>query len=263
MSSTSEVVKELKPASNLDRLRSVEIALAVLDALGGRAPMNLSEIASRVGIAKSTAHRTCTVLMRAGLLARNEEKKYSLGLKVVEYGRNALGGSAISQQGLTALSELYGTTGLTVQMGVAEGGDVVYVHRIQSPDYPRISPVRRPIHCTSAGKVLAAWDEGVLAAGVRKGLRPVTRHTIVVPAVLTSELADVRSQGYARCVDELHMGWTSLAVPVRAAGPGNKVVAAFAATGPTLKMTGSRERSLVSQLGAAARRFEQRLRGQP
>ncbi len=49
-------------------LQSVSIALGVLDALAAAPELSLSELARRVGVAKSTAHRTCAVLTAAGLL---------------------------------------------------------------------------------------------------------------------------------------------------------------------------------------------------
>ena len=43
-------------------LQSVSIALDVIDALAAAPELSLSELARRIGVAKSTAHRTCSVL---------------------------------------------------------------------------------------------------------------------------------------------------------------------------------------------------------
>lgn len=240
------------------RLRSVEIALAVIDQLASTSPMGLSDLARRVGIAKSTAHRTCNVLLRAGYLTRSADKEYSLGLGLIERGRAALLESPIGEVGSLVLSELYGETQMTVQMGVADGGDVVFVHRIRSDNYPWRAPIRMPVHCSAAGKVLAAWSSDVFSARVAQGLRPMTRHTIVVPAVLESVLQEIRQVGYARNIDEVHLGYGSLAVPLRRC-PGGPVVAALSLAGPSSAISQTREHAYVNRLQSAARRFESRL----
>ena len=81
---------EGKPA-----LQSVSIALGVLDALAVAPELSLSELARRVGVAKSTAHRTCAVLTAAGLLTRTPAGKYRLGLRLIEYGHLATARSAV------------------------------------------------------------------------------------------------------------------------------------------------------------------------
>ena len=54
-------------------LRSVGIALDIVDALAEAPALGVSELARRVGIAKSTAHRTCAVLAARGLLDRTAD----------------------------------------------------------------------------------------------------------------------------------------------------------------------------------------------
>ena len=53
-------------------LRSVGIALDVLDAFFEEPELGLSELARRIGVAKSTLHRTCGVLAQRGLLERTQ-----------------------------------------------------------------------------------------------------------------------------------------------------------------------------------------------
>ncbi|HSB87692.1 MAG TPA: helix-turn-helix domain-containing protein, partial [Ilumatobacteraceae bacterium] len=70
-------MKEIKPA-----LRSVTIALDVLDAFFRDAEIGLSELARRVGVTKSTMHRTCGVLVARGALERTPSGKYRLGVRL-------------------------------------------------------------------------------------------------------------------------------------------------------------------------------------
>ena len=177
-----------------DALRSVGIALDIIDALAAEPELGVSEVARRVGIAKSTAHRTCAVLAARGLLDRTDDGGYRLGLRLVEYGGLATERTAVRDRGLPLLVELRNTLGETVQIGVPAGADVVYVERVEGRRALRYSTNARrsPIHRSSAGKVLAAFNPAMVDARLRAGLPPSTGYTIVVPELLVEELERVR-----------------------------------------------------------------------
>ena len=187
------------PVHDIRPLQSVSIALDVFDALADAPELSLSELARRVGVAKSTAHRTCAVLTQRGLLDRTEAGGYRLGLRFVEYGHLATERTAVRDRGLPLLVELRNALGETVQIGVPAGGDVVYVERVEGQQALRYTTNSRraPVHRSSAGKVLAAFIPEVLEARLEGGLEPSTGYTIVVPKVLMAELRRVREQGFA------------------------------------------------------------------
>jgi DNA-binding IclR family transcriptional regulator len=248
--------REKKPA-----LQSVGIALGVLEALAVAPELSLSELARRVGVAKSTAHRTCSVLTDAGMLTRTDAGKYRLGLRLIELGHLATARTSVGAHALPLLVDLRHALGETVQIGVPDGGDVVYVERVEGNRalrYASDNSRRGPVHRSSCGKVLAAYVPGVLEARLKAGLRPNTGYTIVVPDVLRDELDKIRERGYARSVDETEIGMASIAVPVRSSLDG-PVVAAISMVGPTLRVTGDTESSNVTTLKAGARRLTELL----
>jgi len=156
-------------------LQSVTIALDIVEVLTTVPELNLSELARRVGVAKSTAHRTCSVLVGRGLLDRTDAGGYRLGLRFVEYGHLASMRSAVRDRGLPLLVELRNSLGETVQIGVPAGVDVVYVERVEGMRalrYASENSRRSPLHRSSAGKVLAAYDAQLLEARLRAGLGP-------------------------------------------------------------------------------------------
>jgi len=248
-------------SSKKPALQSVGIALAVLEALAVAPELSLSELARRVGVAKSTAHRTCSVLTDSGMLTRTEAGKYRLGLRLIELGHLATARTSVGAHALPLLVELRHALGETVQIGVPDGGDVVYVERVEGNRalrYASDNTRRGPVHRSSCGKVLAAHVPGVLEARLKAGLRPNTGYTIVVPDVLRDELEKVRQRGYARSVDETEIGMSSIAVPVRGSVDG-PVVAAISMVGPTLRVTGDTESSNVATLKAGARKLTELL----
>jgi len=245
------VLAEARPA-----LLSVTIALDILDTLTTERELNLSELARRVGVAKSTAHRTCSVLVGRGLLDRTPSGGYRLGLRFVEYGHLASVRSAVRDRGLPLLVELRNTLGETVQIGVPAGVDVVYVERVEGMRalrYASENSRRSPLHRSSAGKVLAAYGAGLLEARLQAGLPASTGYTIVVPELFVAELSRVRQRGYARSVDETELGMSSLAVPIR--GRGGAVVAAISMVGPSSRVIGEHETNHVNVLMAGARKI--------
>ena len=157
----------------------------------------MSELARRVGIAKSTAHRTCAVLADRGLLDRTADGGYRLGLRFVEYGSLATERTAVRDRGLPLLVELRNKLGETVQIGVPAGADVVYVERVEGRRALRYSTNARrsPIHRSSCGQGARRVQPGVLEARLRAGLPPSTGYTIVVPEVLVAELAACAGAG--------------------------------------------------------------------
>jgi DNA-binding IclR family transcriptional regulator len=239
-------------------LQSVGIALDIIDALAVAPELSLSELARRVGIAKSTAHRTCAVLASRGLVDRTADRGYRLGLRLVEYGHEATERTVVGDQALPLLVELRNTLEETVQVGVPAGADVVYVERVEGQRALRYSTNSRrsPLHRSSAGKVLAAFNPELAEARLRAGLPASTGYTIVVPALLLAELARVRERGYARSVDETELGMSSLAVPVRDS-VGGPVVAAISMVGPTPRVVGDHETRHTRILKAGARRLTQ------
>jgi DNA-binding IclR family transcriptional regulator len=246
------------PVHDIRPLQSVSIALDLLDALVAAPELSLGELARRVGVAKSTAHRTCAVLAQRGLLDRTESGGYRLGLRFVEYGHLATERTAVRDRGLPLLVELRNALGETVQIGIPAGGDVVYVERVEGQQALRYTTNSRraPVHRSSAGKVLAAFIPEVLEARLEGGLEASTGYTIVVPKVLVAELRRVREQGFARSVDETEFGLSSLAVPVHAP-PDGQVVAAISMVGPTPRVIGEHEPRHVAVLQAGARKLSE------
>jgi DNA-binding IclR family transcriptional regulator len=88
-----------------------------------------------------------------------------------------------------------------------------------------------PPHASSLGKVLYAYDALPLPAGE---LTVLTARTRPDPSALRRDLARVRRRGYATTVDELELGLTGIAAPVRD-GHG-EVIAALGISGPTPRL---------------------------
>jgi DNA-binding IclR family transcriptional regulator len=242
-------------------LRSVTIALQLIEVYARNENISLSEVARQLGLSKSTVHRTCGVLAQHGFLERTPDARYRLGLRFLEYGDLVARRTPVRDKALPLLVELRNAIGETVQVGIPIGGDVLYVERVEGQQALRYSdgvPRRGPVHRSSAGKVLAAFVPGVAEARLKAGLPASTGYTIVSPKVFMEELALVRERGFARSVEETEAGMASLAVPVRSGNIG-PVVAAISAIGPTVRLAGSSETRHIELLKAASLKLGQSL----
>ena len=159
-------------------------AMAVIAAIES-GPASLAELVERSELSRPTAHRLAVALEAHGLVRRDGEGRFGLGLRLIGLGHGAAESIPVSVAARPALMWLHEQTGESVQLFVRDGDARVCVDSIESPRELRtIVPIgaRLPLDAGSAGKVLAgatgAWvqsvaerEEGVasVSAPVRDG----------------------------------------------------------------------------------------------
>lgn len=219
-------------------LRSVLSALDVLDCFAADEELGVTEVARRIGVAKSSAHRLLTTLCARGLAERIEENgRYRLGLHLYELGQLVVERNAMRRSAMPVLQKLQKVTGGTIHLAVPDGSEVIYLERLVNPSsmesFSRIGR-RLPSHCTGSGKVIAAFTPLAASARSHAGFTPMTTRSIHSTEQYTQALADIRRKGYAMNVDEALTGFTSVAAPVR--GHDGMARAAISIVGPTSRM---------------------------
>lgn len=199
-------------------LHSVLTALDVLDCFVQDEELGISEVARRIGVAKSTAHRLLTTLCARGMAERNAETgRYRLGMKLFTLGQLAASRSQMRLVALPLLVELRRRTGDTIHLAIPDGVEMVYLERLEAlREMTLMTSVPRRIaaHATSSGKAVAAFDPSFASARLSAGLPPETLRTVVSTSDFQAALAKTRQRGYAMSVDETVVGLTSVAAPV-------------------------------------------------
>lgn len=199
-------------------LKSVASALAVLDCFLEDEELGVTDVARRLGVAKSTAHRLLTTLASRGLVEQNTENgRYRLGLHLFELGQLALERVELRRQSKALLEHLREASGWTVHLSIRDGADSFFLDRLATlrgmkamGEYRR----RWPLHATSSGKAICAYDpEGALAR-ISAGFPVFTAQTLDSERAFTAELARIRRQGYATSRGELMDSLASVAAPV-------------------------------------------------
>ena len=199
-------------------LRSVGAALDVLECFAAEEELGVSDIARRLGVAKSTAHRLLSVLCSRGLAEKNPvTRQYRLGLHMIELGQIAHSRMELRRSAYPMLEELREASGCTVHFSVADGADVLQIERLESlRAIPLMERAQRrwPAHCTSSGKAIAAFDPILAAARTAAAFPSCTDTTNRSAADFERALAEVRRVGYATNLGEARTDAASVAAPV-------------------------------------------------
>jgi hypothetical protein len=242
-------------------LRSVSISVSVLECFLTTPELGASEVARRVGVAKSTAHRALASLAAGGLLDRSTRGRYRLGLRLYDYGQLAIDRLYLREVALPLLARLRDQIGETVQLGIPAGAEVLYIDRLEGTNGLRFhsdSYRRVHAHSSSTGKAIAAWNPTVERAVIAAGFPRHTPRTAVTPADYRARLAEVRERGYAVSTEEFEVGLSSVAAPVILPGPsGPLAVAAISVAGPTARVVGRSSMVTARVVDAAARLSKQ------
>jgi DNA-binding IclR family transcriptional regulator len=203
----------------------VDKAVGVLAALE-RGPQSLAELVAATGLSRATAHRLAVALEAHGLVRRDEDGRFSLGLRLIGLGHAAAEAVPGWLDARPALAWLQEQTGESVQLYVRDREARVCVESLEAPHELRtIVPVgaRLPLDRGSAGRVLR----------------------------------DSAASGWVESVEERQPGVASVSAPV--ADPSGRVVAAVSVSGPIDRTTRAPGRRYGAAVAEAATRISRSL----
>jgi IclR family transcriptional regulator, KDG regulon repressor len=223
----------------------------------------ISELARRTGINKSNAHRILGTLEDLGYVEKDPESlKYRATLKVFQMGSRVIHRTGLRELALPFLKKLGAEFGETVNLGVLERGEVVYIEKVESSEVLRMDlSVGRtvPAYCTALGKVLLAGLSADDQAHYVENTKLEKRTLAAIPQgkEFLDLLAHVRQQGFALDHEELDLGITCIAAPVR--NHTGRVLAAISLAGPSTRMMGQKLDEIRVPLLDAALALSKRL----
>lgn len=226
-------------------LQSVDNSLTVLELFGEYDELGVSEVAELMKIGKSTAFRILATLEHRNYLLKQNNLKYSLGMKVFSLGHVVKNRVAIRMMAHPYLQRLSKLTGETAHLVIwSDETQVVFVDKVLSSASIRMDSYVGFImnaHLTASGKSL-------LSVASEDQLRYYTEHTLFerkTPNTIMSaddllqEIAVIRQNGYAIDNEESEQGLICYAAPiVDKLGTG---LAAVSISGPSHRMFEQRE----------------------
>ena len=245
------------------RLSSVANSLRLIKAFSeDQYEIGISDLAKRLGLAKSTVHRLASTLLDQGMLEQNAgDGKYRLGLTLFELGTLVRRKMDFTLEARPFLRTLMEKTGETLHLAILDHDSVLYIISLESKQALRMGSkvgTRAPVHATAVGKALLAFQpEEEVARVIARGLPASAPNTIVDAKTLQRELAVVRTRNYAVDDEESEVGLRSIAAPIRS--DAGHVIAAISIAGPVHRMTRKTLLGWVRELVEAADAVSQRL----
>jgi DNA-binding IclR family transcriptional regulator len=243
-------------------VQSVDRAIRILTLLAGNGALGVTDVAEQLEVHKSTAFRLLATLEAHDLVEQNGDRgKYRLGMGVLRLAGATTVRLDLVQQSRPACRALAEAVDATVNITVLSGREALYLDQVAGTSALQLHNwvgQRIPLHATSNGKVLLAHGPTTLLEAVLSdGLHRLAPNTVTDPEVLREELEAVRRLGYAQAVDELEVGLTAVAAPVR--GAAGDVVASVSASGPTFRMPAAVLPHIAEQVRATGTEISRRL----
>ena len=203
-------------------IRSLARGMAVLRVMtdcGTALP--LTEIASRTQLPMPTAFRVVRTLVADGFLEETDSGSYGLGVASLRLGFAALGGMDLIRVAEPALRRLARNTNETVNLGILDDVETLYLQRIRNTDLVT-ADIRvgssLPAAAASMGKLLLAFlPDDILADRLTRLDYSYAQgpNAIRNADEFRREIESVRTQQWASQDEELAYGLRSIAAPVR------------------------------------------------
>ncbi len=225
-------------------VKSVERALRLLSYISSLSePIGVNQLSREVRMHKATVSRLLGTLLAHGFVAKEPvTERYTLGLAFIQASTASLARIGFLDSARSVLQGLAESLGETATLAVRDGDWSLTLDQV-TPDRLIVNMnwigMRTPLHCTSDGKVFLAWaEEDDLDEFLSRALLSPTERSIIQPGELRRELEEIRKLGYAVANEELEVGLTGVAAPVK--GRTGLVIASISVSGPSSRMSPER-----------------------
>lgn len=231
----------MDPENATKTLSTIERAFDVIHTLRDMEGARVTELASELDMATSTAHKYLATLVSENYVVK-EGDEYHVGLRFLDlstYAKNRKDGYRFSTQKVREIAE---ETEERAQFVVEEGGLGIYVHTEATKNRAvltnRQTGIQRYLHSTAAGKAILAGlpEQRVMDIVSEHGLPAETEHTITDQDSLMEELDEIREHGIAYNNEESIEGLRAVGVPVR--GADGLTLGALSVSGPSNRLRG-------------------------
>lgn len=243
-----------RPAYSID---SVDHALQLAVLLQQEGPLRVTEVATRLGVARSTAHRLLAMLVYREFAEQDADRRYVAGPVL---GRPAAAEplARLRRLALPHLQALTERTGETSNLMVVSGDRARFVVTVECARVLRVGDREGrmlPAHLASGGKAVLALRPDEEVSALYAGADPA-----VDVAALLRELRRVRRRGFALNDRSTEPGVTAVGRALRAAAV-TGVPAAISIAMPTARFHRDRLAGWAADLAETAGRLERELAG--
>lgn len=244
-------------------VRAVTRALAVLVSFVGKKQQSLAEVTSATGLDKGTTRRLLLTLMASGFIVQDEvSQHYRLGRVIRQLAAGIPDSLDLRSAALPVMTSLSSDLSVTSFISAYRDGDVICLERIHDMKGIEVHwwsiGSSLPFNVGAAPKLLLAYQppaeiERVLKRKPEK-LTPKSETDV---GKIRQQLAEIRKRDYEFAIDDVALGLSALAVPVRS--PEGEVIGSISIAGLTPQMVKRGRPAHLKRLREAAAMIELRL----
>lgn len=233
-------------------VRAVERALDILLCFTEESDLGLTELASRVGLHKSTVHRLLASLEGKGFVIRDpSSEKYKLGYRVWELSANLMQSDDMSVVVLPEMERLRDIVGETISLYVRDGHERIRIQAVQSRQaVRRVAPVgaRLPLVVGASSKILVAYAD---KSNQNQLLDEIIWPEGIDRLAFERQLEHIREVGYATSIEEREPGAAAVAAPIY--NRTGQLIAALSVSGPANRLTANKMKEHVHLIQESAK----------
>ncbi|KUM24052.1 hypothetical protein AU467_31635 [Mesorhizobium loti] len=222
--------------------------------------LRLGEIADRLDLPKSTAHKLLRVLCSIGWIEQNSETGiYGLSLQLAILGQRFLAAAGIRDVCQPILDRLAQGSQELVRVATVQQDRLAWTALAQGAKagliYDHDTTAKVPLHVTADGKAWLATltREAAVKTVLKNGFgQPAAYGPKAVRTIeaIVCELQVTQERGWALAVEEAEPGVTSIAVAIRPNG--GPAVGTVSVAGPILRLSGGKIPEIVRLVCVAA-----------
>jgi IclR family transcriptional regulator, acetate operon repressor len=234
-----------------------ERCLSIIELLAdGAREMPLGEIAERLDLPKSGAHRLLATLVDLGWAEQDEETSfYRLTMRLAVLGQRFYVASGLPDICQPLLERFARDCRDFARLAVVDGRALVWIAHAQGASggllyHPSETTGTVPLFATASGKAWLATlepNDAVQLVATQGGFNEADRYgpnVIRSIEALLKELRATAKRGYGVAVNEAEPGVTAIAAAIRS-GPDGATVGTVSIAGPSARMTEDRVRELA------------------
>lgn len=223
----------------------------------------LSDLAEELNVGVSTVYRLTNTLIHEGFITRDRTtKNFRLGSSLLQMGHYIITSYDICKISPPILEKLVRDTGETAHLSILEGNKTSYLQVFECSNYVNVLThvgKTNPAHCTSTGQTILAYQpESAIEKVIAGGLPKVSPFTVTDSKEFKNRLVTIKKQGFTFNKDEMNMGVSAIAAPVKTS-PCN-VEFAVSIAGPNSRINASTVNSLSKLVIKAAEELALKLK---
>ena len=231
-------------------VKSAARALDVLDDIAANGPGTQLQLATRLGIPKSSLHALLRTMTSRGWLQTDPTGSiYQLGIHALVVSSAYLDGDPVLARASACMDEIASATEETVHLGRLDGTDVIYTAKRESVHPLRMHSAvgrRLPAYATSLGRaILSEQPEELRRQMVPDSIRAITPNTTTDKEAVLAIIDRAQLHGYAVESEESCLGVRCFGIALPFSRP---VVDALSVAVPISRLVDGREDFIIETL---------------